>query len=70
MHTFQQKVTMLGSLSCALRAQVNISLKSFTFYAICPRCRLSLTKSSMELEFGSIFIALSDALKTIYNNIQ
>jgi len=24
-HTFQQKVTMLGSLSCALRAQVNIS---------------------------------------------
>jgi len=27
MHTFQQKVTMLGSLSCALKAQVNISLK-------------------------------------------
>jgi len=24
MHTFQQKVTMLGSLSCALRTQVNI----------------------------------------------
>jgi hypothetical protein len=24
MHTFQQKVTMLGSLSCGLRAQVNI----------------------------------------------
>ena len=26
MHIFQQKITMLGSLSCVLRIQVNISL--------------------------------------------
>jgi len=31
MHTFQQKVTMLGFLSCALRAQVNIFHKTMIY---------------------------------------
>jgi len=35
MHTFQQKVTMLGSLFCALRAQVNISLYKYILIKNC-----------------------------------
>jgi len=48
--------------------QCERKIESFAFYAICTRCKYSITKSYTEFEFGSIFIALSDALKTIYNS--
>jgi len=70
MHTFQQKVMMLGSLSYALRAQVNISHVFILFSTIIFCSPLISTNSKFSFFYLFIFDMANRNTETLLDCIH